>query len=45
MGGQQQKQQTGDTTISISHPRFKEAKLVTEGKEKQMQISMGVDEK
>jgi hypothetical protein len=46
MGNENDKvNQNGELVISINHPRFQNAKLVSEGKEKLLQLSMGVDER
>jgi hypothetical protein len=44
MGNENDKvNQTGELAVAINHPRFQNARLLSEGKEKSLQVSMGVD--
>ncbi len=46
MGNENEKSnQNGELVVSINHPRFQNARLVSEGKEKLLQLTMGVDER
>ncbi len=46
MGNENEKStQNGEMTVSINHPKFQNAKLVTEGKDKVLQLTLGVDER
>ena len=46
MGNENEKSnQNGELVVSINHPRFQNARLVSEGKEKVLQLTMGVDER
>lgn len=43
MGNETQKSKNGEVVLSIDHPRFKNAKIVSEGGRRQVQTSMGID--
>lgn len=46
MGNENDKSvQGGELPVSINHPRFQNAKLVGDGKDRSLQVSLGVDEK
>ena len=45
MGNENEKVQHGELAITINHPRFQNARLSGEGKERRLQISLGVDER
>lgn len=45
MGNENQpKQQNGEVTLNINHPKFQKAKLINEGRQRRLQFTMGVDE-
>jgi hypothetical protein len=45
MGNENEKVQHGELVVSINHPRFQNARLSGEGKERLLQVSLGVDER
>ena len=45
MGNQNDKVQHGELAVTINHPRLQNAKLSGEGKERLLQVNLGVDEK
>jgi len=45
MGNENDKVQHGELAVTINHPRFQNAKLSGEGKERLLQVNLGVDEK
>ena len=45
MGNENNKVQHGELAVTINHPRFQNAKLSGEGKERLLQVNLGVDEK
>ena len=45
MGNENQKSKTGDINVSIDHPRFQNARIISESGQRQLQTTMGVNEK
>ena len=45
MGNENQKGKNGEVIVNINHPRFANARIVSEGGRRQLQTTMGVDEK
>lgn len=45
MGNENEKAVQGDVAVIINHPRFNTAKLTGEGRDRDLVVSLGVDEK
>lgn len=44
MGNEPQSKKNGEVTLNVNHPKFHKARVISQGRQRRLQFSMGADE-